>query len=454
MHYLDEAAQFVYALQFKDIPPQVVDRARMIVLDSVGVMIAGSREAHVGAMAKALRIRGSNGRSLFLTDGRRGDAGDAALINGVSICAHVAEEGHKYARGHVAAYVVPAVLAVAEERNLSGAEFLTALVAAYELVARLGMACRVREGMHPSGTWGTVGCSAVVAKMMGLQPGQIRETMNVAAPLTLATSWNAAEEGALVRDLYSGSGGTGAVWAPRWVEAGITGSADDVVEIFGKVSSETFDSGIVSDGLGSRWEILRNYFKVHACCRNFQSGIDVAVDLRKSPQLPDTAAISAINVDTFSAPALHNTNPMPGNLLAARESLPVSLALTLIHGKCDQSVYTQEHVSNPEVKRLASLVRINLDPDLDKLYPDCRPTRVTVTLASGKTLSGYEDVALGDPARPVSEAMLRSKFHANASPVGLNTVAKLEQIIAEVESLKSISMLTECLATTNAVAHA
>lgn len=453
MHYLDEAAQFVHTLQFRDLPGDVVERARLILLDSMGVMIAGSREAHVGAMARALRVRGSNGRSLFLTDGRRGDAGDAALINGVSICAHVAEEGHKYARGHVAAYVVPAVLAVAEERNLGGAAFLAALVAAYELVARLGMACRVREGMHPSGTWGTVGCAAAVAKMMGLQPAQIRETMNVAAPLTLATSWAAAEEGALVRDLYSGTGGTGAVWAPRWVEAGVTGSADDVAGIFGKVSSETFDAAIVRDGLGTRWEILRNYFKVHACCRNFQSGIDVAVDLHHS-QLPDTSAIRSITVDTFSAPALHNTSPTPGNLLAARESLPVSLALTLIHGKCDQSVYTQENVSHPEVRRLAALARINLDPDLDKLYPDCRPTRVTIGLASGKTLSGYEDVALGDPARPVSEDLLRTKFHANASSIGANAVAKLEQAIAKVETLDSISALTQCLVPSDAMAHA
>ena len=452
MHYLDELSQFVHGLKFDDLPADVVKRARLILLDSVGVMIAGSREPHVRAMARALRMRGSNGRSVFFCDGLTGDAADAALLNGVSICTHVAEDGHKYARGHVSAYVVPAVLAVAEERNLDGAGLLTALVAGYETVSRLGMACRVRHGMHPSGTWGTVGCAAAVARVMGLAPSQIRQSMNVAAPLTIAASWNAAEEGATVRDLYSGSGGAGAIWSPRWVQAGITGSEDDVAAVFGGISSETFDRTVASGGLGSRWEILRNYFKVHASCRNFQSGIDVAIDLRA--RLPGTASITAIEVDTFAAPVEHNASAVPANVLAARESLPVSLALTLIHGKLDQTVYTPERVAQPEVSRLASLVKMNLDEELNRKYPDGRPTRVTITLADGSRLSGYEEVALGDPLRPLTEDMLFGKFRANAQPLGPTVVRELEQLIENFESVASASELTQCLARSQALAAA
>lgn len=452
MHYLDKLSQFVHGLGFNDLPPDVVNRARLILLDSVGVMIAGSREPHVRTMAGALRMRGSNGRSFFFPDGHVGDAADAALLNGVCICTHVAEDGHKYARGHVSAYVVPAVLAVAEERNLDGAGFLTALVAGYEVVSRLGMACRVRHGMHPSGTWGTVGCAAAVARIMGLGPSQIRQSMNVAAPLTIAASWNAAEEGATVRDLYSGSGGAGAIWAPRWVQAGVTGSEDDVAAVFGGISSETFDPAVAGGGLGDRWEILRNYFKVHASCRNFQSGIDVAISLRA--QVPDTASIKSIEVDTFAAPVEHNASAVPVNVLAARESLPVSLALTLIHGKLDQTVYTPECLAQPEVRRLASLVQMTLDEELNSKYPDGRPTRVTITLADGKRLSGYEEVALGDPLRPVTTDMLLHKFRANAQPLGLSAVRELEQLIENIESVSSVSELTQCLARSQALAAA
>ena len=176
-------AAFVRELRFEALPAEVVARARATLMDSLGVMIAGAREARVQAQARLLEARGSRGRSVFVANGRRGDAADAALVNATAACAHVLDEGHKYARGHVATYVLPSVLAVAEEQNASGSEFITAFVAAYEVAARMGMACRVREAMHPSGTWGTIGAAAAVARLMGFDVARIRETMTVAAPL-------------------------------------------------------------------------------------------------------------------------------------------------------------------------------------------------------------------------------------------------------------------------------
>lgn len=447
MDFLDAITGFVQRIRFDDIPAPVVQRAKQVAMDSLGIMYAGGAERHVGQMSLALKARGSTGNSFVFTDGRRGDAGDAALLNGVSLCTHVAEDGHKYARGHVSAYVVPAVLAVAEERDLDGRGFLTALVAGYEIASRLGMACRVRKGMHPSGTWGSVGCAAAVAGMMQFDARGIRETMNVAAPLTLATSWNAAEEGATVRDLYSGSGGSLAVWAPRWVACGITGSADDVSAVFGKVSSENFDKAVAGGGLGERWEILRNYFKVHACCRNFQSGIDAALELRA--QIPAIDQIRAIRVETFSAPVEHNASAEPHNILAARESLPVSLALALIHGKLDQTVYTEENVASPAVRQLSALTSMKLDPELDAKYPDARPTRITIEMADRSRVVNYQEVALGDPLKPVSDETLRAKFLGNIAPLGCEAAAEVLAMIDALDDLASIRGLTARFTPTN-----
>ena len=440
--YLDQIAGFAAKLRWSDLPPEVVERAEWLLLDNLAVTLAAASEPRVRMAAAMLRRRGSQGRSVFWVDGSRGDAADAALVNATAACAHVLDEGHKYARGHVGTYVLPAVLAVAEEREADGRELITAIVAGYEIAARLGMACRVRESMHPSGTWGTVGAAAATARLMGFDAGRIREAMNVAAPLTLATSWQAATQGATVRDLYSGQGAWNAVMAPRWVEAGFTGSDDDVSHVFGHVSAERFDREAATAGLGTRWEVLRNYFKIHACCRNFQSGIDAALQLRELHGLR-AADIVSVKAETFAVPARDNAEARPANMLAAKESFPVSLALTLVHGRCDQSVFSEANVADPEVARLAAACSLSCDPELDALAPEKRPSRITLGLRDGRQVSAYEPVALGDPSRPLSPAELESKFdQLVAGQVGGQRAQAIKQAVRDLHRQPDLRALT------------
>lgn len=428
-HYLDEIAEFAVEQTFSGLPQDVVERAQWLLLDSLGVTLAGVSTPRVQALARLYRQGGSSGRSLFVADGLRGDAADAAACNATAACVHILDEGHKYARGHVGTYVLPAVMAVAEEREVDGRELLTAIVVGYEIAARMGMACRVRESMHPSGTWGTLGAAAATARLMGFDAARTRATINVAAPMTLATSWQAATQGATVRDLYSGQGAANAVMAPRWLEAGFTGSNDDVSHVFGHVSSERFDTQVARADLGSRWEILRNYFKIHACCRNFQSGIDVALDLREEHGLR-SEDIVAIRADTFAIPARDNVDPQPRNVPAAKESFPVSLALTLVHGRCDSSVFQEAHVAAAEVARLSAATTVACDPELDARAPEERPSRITLQLRDGRSVSGYAAVALGDPARPLAPATLEAKFDAAAAAqLGERQAAALKQAV-------------------------
>ena len=407
--YLDRIAAFAAGLTYADLPAAVVERAHTLLLDGIAVMLAGAQEPRVASLAAVLKKRGSQGLSLFTTDGTRGDAADAALVNATASCAHVLDEGHKYARGHVGTYVLPAVLAVAEERQVTCTELITALVVGYEIAARLGMACRVHESMHPSGTWGTIGAAAATARLMGFDAPRIRMAMNVAAPLTLATSWQAATEGATVRDLYSGQGAATSVMAPRLVEASFTGSHDDVSHVLGRVVSKNFDQQTAADELGIRWEVLRNYFKIHACCRNFQSGIDAALELRKRHGLT-SEDIVAVRADTFAVPARDNAETKPANVLAAKESFPVSLALTLRHGRCDQSVFTEHNVADAEIARLSAAATVVCDAELDARTPEERPSRITLTLRDGRSVSAYWPVALGDPSRPLAPEELEAKF--------------------------------------------
>lgn len=437
-------AAFASGLRRDDLPDPVVAHAKLMMLDLLGVMISGAGEDRVRRMTAALRRRGSIGRSFVIGDGGTCDAADAALVNGTAGCVHVLEDGHKYARGHFSNNVIPAILAVAEEQAVSGAEFLTAFIAAYEVAVRVTMSCRIRPEMHSSGTCHTIGTTAGVARMMGLSVPQIRETMNLAAPLTLATSWNAAEDGATVRDLYAGYGGSNAVWAPRWVQSGFTGAEDDISHVFGIVSSEIFVPERLTDGLGTRWEVLRNYFKIHACCRSFQSAIDAALDIMaKHPIRPDD--IADVEVVTFGIPVRRNARAEARNAIAAKESLPITLALTLIHGHCHETLFSHENVFAAETGHLVSRIRISGDPALDALFPEQQPSTVTITLRDGRRLQSHFPVPVGDPRCPMGPAELDEKFMRLTGNVLGDGATTLRAAILNIDRLSSVADLTKHL---------
>jgi 2-methylcitrate dehydratase PrpD len=248
-----------------------------------------------------------------------------------------------------------------------------------------------------------------------------------------------------VRDLYSGQGAANAVNAPRWVESGFTGSDDDIAHVFGHVSAERFDREIAAAELGTRWEVMRNYFKVHACCRNFQSGIDAALALLAQHGV-HAADIASVRADTFAIPARDNAEAKPRNVLAAKESFPVSLALSLVNGRCDQSVFTDAHVADPEVARLAAACEVRCDPELDALAPEQRPSRITLRLRDGREVSAFEAVALGDPSRPLSPAALEAKFDELVSgPLGVRRAHAIKQAARELPTQPNLHALTALL---------
>ena len=441
--HLTTLAAFAGGLRRDEIPDNVVARAKLMLLDLLGAMVAGTSEDRVRLMTAALRKRGSQGRSFVIGDGGTCDAADAAMVNGTAGCVHVLEDGHKYARGHFSNNVFPAIIAVAEEQQVKGADFLTAFIAAYEVAVRVTMACKVRPEMHSSGTSHTIGATAGVARMMGFSTAEIRDTMNLVAPLTLATSWNAAEDGATVRDLYAGFGGSNAVWGPRWVRSGFSGAEDDIAWVFGKISSAQYNPALLTKGLRTHWEVMRSYFKIHGCCRSIQSAIDAALELRATHKFqPDD--IASIKVVTFGMPVTRNSRTEARNPTAAKESLPISMALTLIHGHCNETLFTEENVYAEATKRLVPKIAISLDPAMDALFPEQQPARVTIGLRDGRLLESYYHVPVGDPLRPISAPDLEDKFFRLTAPLGDNA-RKLHAAIFNVDSLASVSDLTRYL---------
>lgn len=406
MDYLDIFSRFAAKLEYDTLAPEIKDQVGWILADTLAAMVAGSAEPEL----RALAARQPEGNSASLIGlGLTATTDVAALINGTAGTFLEMDEGNRFSRGHPAIHVIPAALALCEERGLPAEAFLSAVVTGYEVGSRLGAASMLRGCMHPHGTWGTVAAAAACARAAGMDSVAMRETINIGSSLTTATSKQTMLEGGLVRNVYAGLSNRHGLLALQLVDSGFTGENDGLTSLFGKIISERFDTAVLLQGLGSEWHLMRNYFKLHSCCRYNHGTLDALDALAARDALPDPADIRHIQVDTYSyAAELHDKSPK--NTLAAKFSVPFAVATRLINKSSALSSFTWQAVRDPAVLALAQKVDVREDTAMTRRLPLERPAKVVITLNNGQTVTGEAGVNRGDDASPYSREELRSKF--------------------------------------------
>jgi 2-methylcitrate dehydratase PrpD len=444
-NYLDHIVSYVCRTSFDDLPQNVVLRAKEVLVDSLSVIAAGAQEDVVKALKERIVDPKARQVASLIGLGMRTEPSKAALINGTAGTFLELDEGNQFGRGHPGIHVIPAALAIAEDGRLSGRDLVTALVLGYEIGTRIGIACKIRMSMHPHGTWGTVGAAVAVAKLMGYDEAAMKEMINVSSSLGLATSRRTMLEGGTVRNVYSGVSNTMGILAHELVQSGFTGEADGLKTVYGSVVSDTFSPEVMTEDLGKRFEIARNYFKMHACCRYNHGTLDALEQiLAQRPLKADE--IEAVDVETYSLAAqLCDQNPQ--NMLAAKFSIPFAVATLIVHGRTDVSCFNSEVVRNDAVQTLAKRVEVKEDPKLTAMMPARRPSKVKVTLKSGEKLEAEVTMNKGDFEDPYGPADLEKKYYSLADSVWGH--AKAEQIRSQlmgVEKVKDINQVTALIA--------
>lgn len=444
--YLDRISKFCADLKYADLPVEVVQRAKEVIADSMAVIAAGAQEKEVLDLTARMNLGGGN--AILLGSGKRTDPLNAALINGTAGTFLELDEGNQFARGHPAIHVVPAVLAQAESEKLSGRDMILALVLGYEIGARIGIAAKIRMSMHPHGTWGTTGAAVAVGKLMGFDARRFKELINVSSCLALATSRKTMLEGGTVRNVYSGVSNYMGVLAHHLTASGFTGEADGLGTVYGQVISETFNTAAMVEELGKRYEIARNYFKMHACCRYNHSTLDALEKIAR--KLPDQRIpynkVKAVEVKTYSLAAqLCDQNPK--NMLAAKFSIPFAVATYLFHNDTSLACFRSDKVAELDIKALAQKVTVSEDPALTAMMPSRRPSRVRVIMHDGSVLEGETFLNRGDFEDPYQREQLEEKYFSLASPVwGQETAESVYKCIGELDTLENASTLTDLIA--------
>lgn len=442
--YLREICRFVVKTGYEDLGPTVVEAAKRVLFDTVGVIAAGAQHPEPRELTRRLSSYSPREVASVIGQRKKMDPLHAALINGTAGTWLELDEGNQFARGHAGIHVVPAALAVGEERGASGKALLAAVVLGYEVACRIGIASKLRMTMHPHGSWGTVGAAVTVGKLMGIDVESMMNLVNIASSLTLATSRKTMLEGGTVRNLYAGVSGYMGILASHLLESGFSGEEDGLGSVFGGVVSESFNPGAMTEELGSRYEIARNYFKAYACCRYNHSSLDALYRVLRQREggslRPEE--IESIHVETYSL-AAQLSSKRPQNMLAAKFSIPFAIATTVIHGHSGLEAFLPEKVARKDIQELAARVDVEERTDFTQMMPARRPSRVIVRLKNGETFTETVWVSKGDREDPYTEEELERKFIDLTVPVyGDERAAEILDRIKRVDSFDDVRTFT------------
>ena len=399
-------ANFIEKSTDIEIPDSTLHSAKLIVADCLGAIVGGMAEPEIRMLAE------SNGENLFeiLDNNKKATDESISFLFGTAGTVLEMDEGHQFAKGHPGMHVFPALLAAARNKGCSGEEFLRAFIIGYDVGARIGLASNLNPKMHPHGTWGGLGAAAGLAVLNKMNARDASEYLNIVSSLTLATSRKTMLEGATVRNSYTGVSNKMAHVGLMLLKAGFTGEHDGIKSIFHGVASNKFDDKSAVELLGKRFEVSRNYFKLHACCRYNHAALDALWKIiEQHSEVKSINEIKKIEVQSYNLAAeLSDQNPR--NVLACKFSIPFAISTTLVNLDSGVLSFTEIMRTNKNIQNLCQKVTIVEDTTMTEKTPDLRPADVHVLMENGSTFKAQVTTNRGDWQDPYSEEELKQKF--------------------------------------------
>lgn len=422
-------AEFIASTSYQDLPEDVLNQAKLCFLDFLGVSLKGS---HSKSATMVRNIIGTGGESTVI-GGNTNNPMDAALANGVSAHCLDLDDGHRLAQLHPGACVIPAALALAESFKKSGKEFITALVVGYQVSIQMGMFLNPshrQKGFHSTGTCGTMGATAAASKIMELDEEGILNALGLAGTQA-AGLLESDHSGSMAKHLHAGKAAQAGVLSALLAKKGFTGAhsifegKEGLFRAMGDLKDQEsfFKEPVSENSTPEEFEILRVYFKKYPVCRHLHSSLDATLSLIKNENIK-ASDIQEITVKTYKIASLHD-NYQPETTEGFRQSLPVSTAIAIINGNLDM-----ENINNSnwdKITEISSKIRIQCDEDLNKLYPQKRPSQVTIK-SKNHFYTERIDLAKGEPENPFTKDELLNKFSILNPHVDVNILKTLDDM--------------------------
>jgi len=422
-------AEFISGFSSDMIPATAFETAKKCIIDIAAASLAGFKMVSSTAAKDMAKDLFSTGTSSVWFSGESLNAPGAAYVNSSFASALDLDDGHRKAMGHPGAAIIPAALAVAEQINAKGIDFLTAVVIGYEIAVRVASA-RDHEKLDTlsSGKWCPYGVVAAGGWLYRLAPHKIAQAISIAgvqAP-ELSASGYSKIMGNNVKEGIPWSTVTG-LSALMLAKNNYSGPLD-ILDHPG-----FYDSKKIISGFGENYAIENVYFKPYACCRWIHSAIDALLILM---DIHDLKQEQILNIDVFLFKrALMLTNQTcPETLEGAQYSVQYAMAVAAMEGKEALCPMKPDLIGRTEIISFAEKIRLYEDLELTHLFPDFAPARIMIHSIKGDFEKSVK-TPLGDPANPMDLAMIENKINLIADQNSFSNIAS--RIVDNVKQIEN-----------------
>jgi 2-methylcitrate dehydratase PrpD len=434
------------AVRLDDIPDPIRQWARQCVLDTIGCGIAGASDELVTVLLEEMQDQGGRGAATVLGHAARLPPASAAIVNGAAAHALDFDDVNLAMPGHPSVAILPALLALAEDRGSSGADVLTAFVAGYELQCRIGRTIAPGHydvlGFHATATVGSFGAAAACAHLLRLDLNRFATALGIAGTQAAGLK---SMFGTMCKPLHAGKAAYHGLTAAKLAARGFT-SRTDVIECsqgFARTHSPDFNPERAFDAPPNGWWIASNLFKYHASCYMTHAAIEAARKLREQHHF-DPAQVERVDVRLEEACDRICNIPAPQTGLEAKFSLRLTTAMGLAGVDTSRlATFSAAVAADPVLVELRDKVSLDFRTSIPNTF-----TEIELSLRDGSKFTAQHDA--GIPASDVAHqgTRLEAKFAALVDPVlGTDRTARLIADIARLEQLPDVrGVLASCAA--------
>lgn len=441
---------FASGLRYADLPSAVVAKAKECVLDALGCCLFGVTQPWTRMVQDMVLEQGGAPQASIPGTAHRTSASQAALVTATAGHGFELDDIHVQAHLHPGSLTVPVALAVGETRkSLSGRDFLAAVVAGYEVALRVGLAAtgsHFLRGYHFQGTCGAFGAAASAAHVLGLDAEQTRHALGIAG--SQAAGLMAAQEGAMAKRMHGGRAAQSGVYSALLAARGFTGIPNVLEAPYGGFLSaftDTAQPAHLTEGYGTRWEILKVGYKPYASAASTHTALYSLHSIMKENGLK-AADIGEIHLHCSTMAVRHCAwEYVPQGVTSAQMSLYYTLAAMAHDGEVLTDQFAESRLSDPQLLAFMRRIRIEADPQYDKGGDLTRhQSRMTVTATDGRRFEKDAPVRKGSPDFPMTAEERHAKFRRLAAAALSNTA--VAGIIREVEALEAAPSIAPLIA--------
>ena len=460
MAIVEHIVRHIVQTKFEDIPCETVERQKDILLDTLGVAVAGSKAPGVEKVVGFLKKMKGRKESSLIVHGGKLPTPHATMANSLMAHALDFDDMHEAAGVHTNICVVPPALAMAEKvGDVNGKTFLTAMVLGVDLICRMGSTIPLSRGWHATTTFGIFGAAVASSKILGLDEVGMANALGIAYSQASGNRQGRLE-GALTKRLQPALAAKAGVLSSLLAYEGVTGPREIFEGDWGMLGlytdphqSERADEILANMMLGWGERFLGDELSIkpYPSCKATHTSIEAALHLKRENKIE---SCDIEKVDVYVSDGCYQTVGHPFVIrrdaqVDAQFSIPYTVATALMSGKVGLDDFTEAAIKDADRTSLTEKVKVHVDPDLHDTSKNVVNLESRVVIkAQGKSYSLRCEMSRGHPELPMNREDIVSKFQdcfRFAAVFSPETANALLRAISNLEELEDVGQIATFL---------